>query len=121
MAFHNTRDQHHQAACEILERYFGQAMVTSDYIFDESLTLALARGGQVHARNVGRSLLEGDIRIIKIGEDLFSKAWRFFEKYEVFSFTDCTSLAVCNQFGIHHLATFNAQFKRQREIEVVDN
>ena len=49
-----------------------------------------------------------------------SSADKLFEKLERLSFTDCTIVAFMKTFNIKSLATFDKEFKKIKEIQVVD-
>ena len=119
IAFHNPYDQHHKDAVTILQRYSDHDRFITDFIFDEAVTLTLARGTHTKAVAVGTSILHGDLRMIKVGERLFSKAWNLFHRFEAFSFTDCTTLATLELFHIKKIATFDSEFEKIKGIEVV--
>jgi len=120
VAFHNTRDANHTRALELIktlvEGGFGTAY-TSDYVFDEAVTVALVRTGRPeNALAVGRMIL-GEITapftaILRVGEDEFKKAWTLFPQYadRGLSFTDCTSIALLKTRGIESIVSFDADF-----------
>ena len=121
IAFHNPNDQFHFKAVNIFSKYAEQDRFISDYIFDEAVTLSLARASHHQSVAVGRSLLEGDVRMIKVGEEIFAKAWKIFQHYDYFSFTDCTSLAIIDLFHIKKIATFDSGFSKRKDIEIVNS
>jgi predicted nucleic acid-binding protein len=120
VAFHNTRDANHTRALELIrtliEGGFGTAY-TSDYVFDEAVTVALVRTGRPeNALAVGRMIL-GEITapfttILQVSEDDFKKAWTLFTQYadRGLSFTDCTSIALMRTRGIESIVSFDADF-----------
>lgn len=119
-AFYNSQDEHHLRAKEILrevvEGRHGTAY-TSDYIFDEAVTLTLARTGRADiAVNLGRLILEGVTRpfivMLKVGDDGFSEAWNLFIKHAErrLSFTDCSSLSLLALRHIEKIGSFDAGF-----------
>ena len=120
VAFHNTRDTNHTRALELIralvEGGLGTAY-TSDYIFDEAVTVALVRTGRPeNALAVGRMIL-GEITapflaILRVGEDDFKKAWKLFSQHadRGLSFTDCTSIALLRTGGIESIVSFDTDF-----------
>jgi predicted nucleic acid-binding protein len=118
-AFHNKRDENHARAREIVRRIvkaeFG-ATFTSDYIFDEAVTLALARTGSSAARGVGMMILGESSRpfatLLRVGQEEFRHSWALFGKYSSkgLNFTDCSSLALMETMGIEQMATFDSHF-----------
>ncbi len=120
VAFHNEQDANHERAKVIISRVvkgeFGAAY-TSDYVFDECVTLALARTGRSEvAVQVGRVIL-GEVAkpfviILRVGEDAFGNAWGLFPKYSKrgLSFTDCTSLSLMKIRNVDRIASFDSSF-----------
>lgn len=123
VAYANTRDEKHKNAVEIMERIasleFGLP-VTSDYVFDEAVTVALARtGNKTIATALGNQILSS-MRILKMNAFVFGKAWRLFKTVkEKMSFTDCTNIAFLDVVGDNKIATFDAEFKMIRGITVI--
>ena len=120
LAFHNTRDAHHARALELVrtlvEGGLGTAY-TSDYVFDEAVTVALVRTGRPeNALAVGRMILGETTApftaILRVGEDGFKKAWTLFPQYadRGLSFTDCTSIALLRERGIESIVSFDEDF-----------
>ncbi len=122
-AFFNNRDVHHQQSVsllkEILSQKYGRAFLT-DYIFDETVSVALRRGDKNSALDAGRFLLHSEFLLAKIDPPLFEEAWAFFQKLDGFSFTDCTILAFMKAFDIAHVATFDKAFHAIDWAQVVD-
>lgn len=122
-AYANLDDIHHKKAKNIIEKIaagkYGKA-VTTDYIFDETVTVVLRKTNKKNALEVGNVILNSELLIAQIDSLLFQKAWRIFQKKDDFSFTDCTILAFMKVFGIRKIATFDKAFKKIKEIEVVD-
>ena len=78
-------------------------LVTSNFIFDELLTLVKVRLGHRTAGRVGNTLREGEgMEIVRILPEDEDGAWAFFEKhrYKEYSYTDCTSFALMRRMGI---------------------
>ena len=119
IAYVNKRDVNHKRAVEILEDImrgkYGKAY-TSDYVFDEAVTFALLKTKDVRkALNVGRLILGGDdlprfVEILFVDKAIFNKAWKFFQKYEKLSFTDCTTIALMEEYEIDYIASFDSDF-----------
>ena len=120
VAFHNRKDVNHDRARELMKRIasgkLGTAF-TSDYIFDEAVTVALARTGRSDlALSMGRMIL-GELTqpflvFLRVGEDIFRDAWNLFSKYarKGLSFTDCTSLSLMKMRGIESIASYDSGF-----------
>jgi len=122
VAFHNMRDARHGRARELIERAVGGefgVLYTSDYVFDESVTTALARTGNPRiAIDVGRMIL-GELEgvppflvVVEVDRTAFKEAWRMFAAYAErgLSFTDCTSIALIKLKGIDSIMSFDSGF-----------
>jgi predicted nucleic acid-binding protein len=105
-------DQDHAAAVskiQILDR----PLVTSNYIFDEILTLLQARLGPSIAIPFGQKLWDQEVSaLVRITEEDEEKAWRVFRQYadKGFSFTDCTSFALLERLDINTVFAFDDHF-----------
>ena len=122
VAFHNTRDRNHSRAVELLKQVasgeYG-SVYTSDYVFNEAVTLALMRTKKpIIATAVGELILGNPPRIspfinlLRVTEDVFAKSWELFKRYmsKGLSFTDCTTVTLMKQTGIKNLLSFDRSF-----------
>jgi len=118
VAARNKRDINHQRAVELLEMAlrgrYGRAF-TSDYVFDEAVTVALKRTGRADiAIRTGQLILISSPRIalLNVDDEVFKSAWEKFQKLAErgLSFTDCTILALMERHGIDYLMSFDEQF-----------
>ena len=119
-AFSVKKDPHHIEATKIMEQVvkgeYGPAL-SSDYIYTETLALVLKRTKRCDvALNASLIFSRGTnqkwLNLIKITSDLSDNALEKFRKYceEDMSFTDCTSLAVLEKYGLNTMATFDRHF-----------
>ena len=92
----------------------GTRLVTTDYVVDESCTLAKARGGSNMAFRL-LDLLQATAAVDQewIGAERFERSEAQFRKYhdQAFSFTDCTSFAVMRELGIADAITTDEHFR----------
>lgn len=120
VAFHNTRDINHTRAVELMkslaEGEFGAAY-TSDYVFDEAVTVALVRTGRPEsAIAIGRMILgettEPFLTLLRVGETEFREAWRLFSQHSDrgLSFTDCTTITLTKSRGLDRIISFDSDF-----------
>ena len=123
VAFVNTRDRDHARAEDLVDRgrrgEFGP-LATSDYVFDEAVTVALARTRRADiAVKVGGAILglpeEGVSpfsRLVRVDEGAFNRAWGTFrsEKYPGLSFTDHTILAQVKELALDSVMSFDTHF-----------
>lgn len=117
VALRNADDEFHERSKELMKRAlkseFGR-IYTSDYVIDEAVTTALVRTRRHDfAVDLGKYVIESP-RIIKlrVEDDSFREAWGKFQslKDKTMSFTDCTSLALIEKFGIKQILSFDADF-----------
>lgn len=123
IAFSNKRDTNHERSLELMDEVrrgrFGAAY-TSDYVFDEAVTVALIRTGRVDlAIKMGKLILGSDeesipslAKLIRVDERIFSAAWATFKtgRFGGLSFTDHTILAHLREFKIDALISFDTHF-----------
>lgn len=123
LAYYGTRDVLHKNAKELWPRIesgiYGPHW-TSDYIFNEVVGVLRRKAGKEAACIFGNHIKETTV-IINIDEHLFEESWKFFTKTQTtLNLVDCSSLIVCNMAQTKHIATFDKEFKKIKEIEVVD-
>jgi predicted nucleic acid-binding protein len=91
----------------------GIELVLTDYIVDESCTLAKARGGGYGALRL-LQIMDRSIafRLLWIGEERFEAAKLFFRKHadHGYSFTDCTSFVLMRELRIKDVLTTDRHF-----------
>lgn len=107
-------DPDYQAASEWLDQNRA-ALVTSDYIFDELMTLFKTRGEFDRALIVGDQLRRKQIaNVLTLTEGDLDAAWRAFSQFrdKAWSFTDCTSFAVMQRLEIREAFSFDHHFKQ---------
>ena len=120
IAFHNVMDVNHTRAVELMKKIvdgeFG-TVYTSDYIFDEAVTLTLIRTRRPEiALTMGKMIL-GELTtpfliLLRVDNEVFEEAWRLFSRYAErgLSFTDCTSIALIKRRGIESIISFDKDF-----------
>ncbi|NQE46611.1 tRNA(fMet)-specific endonuclease VapC [ANME-1 cluster archaeon GoMg2] len=119
----NKKDRDHDIAVNLLEaimrnRY--RAAFTSDYIFDEAVTVALYRTKDIRkAIDVGELIIGNEekgvdrfVNFLPVSKSIFNDAWGLFLKYpeKMLSFTDCTSIALIKRREIDYIASFDKDF-----------
>ncbi|NSW84612.1 MAG: PIN domain-containing protein [Syntrophothermus sp.] len=106
-------DPHHRAAVEFLENA-AFPLVTSNYVFDELVTILRCDFGHKTAVGYGERLRESKIcTVARLAPQDEERAWEIFLKYsdQDFSFTDCTSFAFMERLGIKEAAAFDSHFE----------
>jgi predicted nucleic acid-binding protein len=86
---------------------------TSDYIFDETVTvIECVLGRHDLAVKVGEALRSSPrTEILSVDRDISEASWKLFESSRGLSFTDCTSLVLISEFGIQAAFTFDRHLK----------
>lgn len=93
----------------------GQALVTTDFVVDETLTLLRVRLG-LRAAETWWQQIDGSSRLRweRIDSDRFEKARQMFFRYrdKDFSFTDCTSFVIMRDARLTHVLTTDSHFRQ---------
>jgi predicted nucleic acid-binding protein len=90
-------------------------LVTSDYVFDEALTLARYQLGWDVACKLGRELRSGEAaRIVSVTATDVGHAWDIFASHSDrrLSFTDCTSFALMKRLRLDTAITLDGDFRQ---------
>lgn len=117
-------DQNHERAVEIRNKIikgdFGELFI-SDYIFDETVTVTFNKTKDLNKAVEVGEILMGLTEILKVEEKTLEETWKIFknQKKTMFSFTDCTILALMQEKGIKNLATFDEDFDKIEDINVI--
>ncbi len=106
------KDPHHEDAAKLLNS-LKTPLITSNYVFDELITILRYDFSHKVAANYGRSIRSSKIcSITRISKEDEDAAWDIFLKYndQKFSFTDCTSFAVMQRLNLKEVACFDVHF-----------
>ncbi len=116
LAYRNKKDRYHEIALKIfrdaLKGKYGQ-IYTSDYIYDEALTLALARTNNIDvALDIADVILSPRIKMVFVDAGLLERSTRTFRKYSGMnlSFSDAVSIEIMNELEIEKYFGFDAHF-----------
>lgn len=117
LAINDKDDQYHKkAVAKIAEiKNHKIELLTSEYVFDESITIIRHRITHKAAVIFGDSLLDSRIvTILDICSEDRSGAWELFKKYsdKDLSFTDCTSFLIMKKLRIQKAFSFDEHFKQ---------
>jgi len=91
-------------------------LVTSNFIYDETVSLCLYRLGQHAAKTAGSVLMNPDIvGLLRITSEDERAAWRLFLQRDdhAFSFTDCTSFAMMRRLGLSNALALDDDFRAE--------
>ncbi|MBI4729337.1 MAG: PIN domain-containing protein [Acidobacteria bacterium] len=116
-ALENRRDARHEAAVREYRRLIRAraSFLTSDYVFDETLTLLKARAGSQVALRWGERMLASSLfDLLVVDRPMLEKALGVFGSTldQPFSFTDCASFALMRAHGIGDALAFDDDFVR---------
>lgn len=111
IAHANSNDIHHEKAKHIFRhiKKYGTA-ITSDYIFDEVISVLYRKTNRGNAIHYGKLLLDAEIFLAGIDKKDFHNAWLLFQEKNTLNFTDCTTLAFMKRYSIQYIATFDKEF-----------
>ena len=114
LAYANRADAAHAAVRDALKRFEGR-LVTTNFIFDETVTLC-RRMGHGTAVLVGEVLRDPDVvDLLRVRPGDEEDAWRLFQDRadKRYSFTDCASFAIMRRLGVLRAATLDEDFERE--------
>ncbi len=115
LAFANGADPGHERVRALL-RAFDQRLVTSNFIFDETVTLVLYRMGHHNATRVGNALRDGNVTgLVRASAEDEALAWELMcnRPDQTYSFTDCVSFEMMRRLTITKAATLDDDFRRE--------
>jgi len=108
-------DQHNNAAkSHYKEIHKERALLyTSDYVLDETYTLLKMRSSHETAVKFMTQLEAVAITVFSVTADITEAANALFRKFEdrKLSYTDCTSFALINHFGMNAVFAFDEHFR----------
>ena len=88
-------------------------LVTSEYVFDELVTLIRRRADHKQAVRAGEAVRECS-RVADVGPKDVRAAWKLFtaQADKSYSFTDCTSFVLMKRLGIDITISLDAHFRQ---------
>lgn len=117
-AYLDRDDAHHEVVKDSFIRLTADrvVLITSDYVFSETLTLLRLRMRNGHSVGVtwGRHLMNSKlVQLTNINTKVFQKAWEIFQKYkdQDYSFVDCTSFALMQSLKMKTALTLDGHFR----------
>jgi uncharacterized protein len=114
-AYINAGDPDHRRVRQFLD-HAPDRLVTTNYVFDEAITLTLARLGHQRALLVGKTLLDPDVvEMTHVTPADEKAAWALFEQRDdkFCSFTDCTSFVIMRRRKLRVAVTLNRHFPQE--------
>lgn len=113
--FANRGDEGHARVAAELRRFEGR-LVTSSFIFDETVTLCRYRYGHRIASGIGEALLSPAVtEMVWVTEADERAAWPLFVSRpdKRYSFTDCTSFVLMRKLGIKTAISLDDDFRQE--------
>ena len=124
VAFHNSRDAHHGMAKPLMDELitgkWGRTLLL-EYVFLEVTTVLLARRNLNVAASVGSILLQSREVDFVPCSDLFIDTLETFRNQSgtEFSFADAAIITAARRYNAPRIATFDREFAKLKDIEVV--
>ncbi|NIR47396.1 PIN domain-containing protein [candidate division KSB1 bacterium] len=117
IALNSKRDYLHQKTVEANRTRLngGNRYLTTNFVLDETYSGLLTKVGHFAAVDFGERIRKSKtVRVLRISEQIEEDAWTLFKKYsdKEFSFTDCTSFEVMQQFKITEAFTNDHHFEQ---------
>lgn len=109
----NASDPDHSRVSEVLRAHEGR-LVTSNFVFDEIVTLCRYRLGHELAVRTGE-VLRDETELARVTADDERAAWSLFlERADKrYSFTDCTSFALMRRLGLSTAVAVDDDFRQE--------
>jgi len=120
VCFVDRSDPHHKRVGTALKRFVGR-LVTTNFVFDETVTFCQRRLSHAIAVSVGDLLRDpGTVDLVRVENQDEDSAWRLLKdrRDKRYSFTDCTSFVVMRRLGLERAATLDAEFAQEGFIVV---
>jgi uncharacterized protein len=114
-AYANREDPDHQRIRNVLRTFQGR-LLTSNFIFDETVTLCLYRLGYQVAATVGKVLLDPTVvAMIRLTPEDEQSAWVLWlaRPDKTYSYTDCTSFVLMRRLGVQRAIAIDTDFQRE--------
>ena len=114
VALVNKKDQHHNVALDLAERFDGPGLVTTDAILLE-IGNALSRNfKQQSVEIIEHFLTSGNVKIVHLQPLLFRKAFELYKSHsdKLWGLIDCVSFVVMRDLVINDALTFDKHFEQ---------
>jgi predicted nucleic acid-binding protein len=112
IALINQRDQYHQQAASLANRFEGHPLLVTDAVLLE-IGNALARSYKQESIAVIERFLEADeVTIVHLTPQLFREGFALYKKYQdkAWSLVDCISIVVMQEIEVKQVLTFDKHF-----------
>jgi len=124
LSLEDADEVHHRRTRELVREAVatGRRLITSNFVFDETYTLILARLGRARAFAWGQSLRAGKlVGLLRIDADHEDRAWKIIQTFadKEFSYTDATSFALAESLDIRSALSWDRHFQQYGKLEVL--
>jgi uncharacterized protein len=112
VALINERDQYHEKAIELVDRYDGQSLIITDVVLLE-IANALARGYKMEAVRIIEELISSeDVEIVHLTTELFNQAFDLYKTHQdkAWGLVDCISFVVMQKRNVRLALSFDRHF-----------
>lgn len=114
MALFDRSERAHSEVARIWRSHH-PSVLTSDYVFDETVTVLKARVGHQESVTAGEALLSsGRVKIEPVGGRDRQVAWDIFRSHDdkPWSFTDCTSKVLVDRLRCEEVWALDVDFRQ---------
>jgi len=123
LAYFNEDDVHHNKSVKLFEEIESEvygSSFTSDYVFNEVVGVSTRKFGKEKALNLGNFIIK-NITIVNISNAMLSDSWKKFSSTNLtLNLVDCTNIISLKFVSSNLIATLDNEFKRVKELEVVN-
>jgi predicted nucleic acid-binding protein len=115
IAYVNDADPDHGRVTEVIDAR-DVRLVTTNHVFDETVTLCLKRLGHEITAQIGDALLDPrKVDMVRVSAADEADAWRLLlgRQDKRYSFTDCTSFVLMRRLGIEEALTLDDHFRQE--------
>jgi len=113
-AYIRADDPDHKAVKASIDKWAGR-LLTSNFVFDEVVTLVRGRLGVAKAERVGNTLRDpGAVDMVRVLPEDEEEAWKIFTQHKdkAYSFTDCVSFALMRRLDLETVLSTDHHFKQ---------
>lgn len=114
-AYVNSFDPDHERVRGVLDSFDGR-LLSSNHVFDETVTLCGRRLGHAVAKAVGETLRDRSlVELVRASAEDESAAWKLFceRPDKEYSLTDCSSFVMMRCLEIDEAAAVDEDFRRE--------
>jgi predicted nucleic acid-binding protein len=112
VALINRRDQYHDRAEELANRYEGQEFLTTDAVLVEVGNALARRFKQEAIEIIEHFLASEDVQLVRLTPDLFTEAFALYKSHQdkEWGLTDCISFVAMRKAKVEDALTFDEHF-----------